>query len=65
MSEVTIIALLGNEQQNGPDCYVIVTGITADTIKESIAVKLPVNVLIKLEVDTNQDDGKNLIMILL
>ena len=61
MSEVTIrrlFALLGNEQQNGPNCYVIVTGITADTIKESIAIKLPVHVLIKLEVDTNQDDGK-------
>ncbi len=50
--------LLGNEQENGPNCYVIVTGINADVIKESISIKLPVNVLMKLEVNTNQDDGK-------
>ena len=61
MNEATVtclFALLGNEQQNGPNCYVIVTGITADTIKESVAVKLPFNVLIRLEVNTNQDDGE-------
>lgn len=50
--------LLGNEQGSGPNCYIIVTGITADVIKESIAVKLPVNVLIKLVMNTNQDDSK-------
>lgn len=49
---------LGNEQGTGPNCYVIVTGITADIIKESIAIKLPVNVLIKLEVKADQGDGK-------
>ena len=48
-----VFHIIGNEQQNGPNCYVIVTGITADVIKESIAVKLPVNVLMKLEVNTN------------
>jgi hypothetical protein len=53
-----LFALLGNEQENGPNCYVIVTGINADVIKESIAIKLPVNVLMKLDVNTNQDDGK-------
>ena len=52
-----LLYIIGNEQQNGPNCYIIVTGISADIIKESIAVKLPVNVLMKLEVNTDHDDG--------
>ena len=49
---------LAHEHQDGPNCYIMVTGMSTDVIKELTAVKLPVNVLIKLEVIINKDDGE-------
>lgn len=50
--------LIAHEQPNGPNCYVFVTGMTADVIKELASIKVPVNMLLNVEVKLNKQTGQ-------
>lgn len=44
--------------QNEPNCYVFITGVPAEVIEELAAIKLPVNVLISVDMQVNNLYGE-------
>lgn len=44
--------------KNEPNCYIFVTGMSADIVKELAAIKLPINVVINVEVKMIEQKGK-------